>query len=660
MEVRMNRSIFASLLVLAALAACIPQPEVPASPIPRPTGVPTAPPPPTAVPSPTVEPIFVEAETLDTLRSVAIPMADPEDLARRLKGVTQEIPDSLDPPASPRLPGARDTFWITNGEDEQVQVAATLVYETEHAYFWIQDEVQYEQTDLETLADRFEDGIYPTDRSFFGSEWTPGIDGDPHIYVLYARRLGIDIAGYFSSVDSLHPLVRETSNAHEMFVFNADNVDLADDFTYGVLAHEFQHMIHWNVDIDEVLWLNEGFSELAVHLNRLGTAGFHTFYTDDPVASLNDWPNSEDSSIANYGAASLFTLYFYQRFGPELTKALIAHPANGLEGIDAVFSAAGLIDPITGEPVSVESTVLDWAIANYLSDGDVLDGRFGYSGFADFRPARQTVTLVECEPGSEERQVNPFAPNYIRMICPGQRTVEFDGAEEVELLNVQPHSGGYSFWSNKADHADMRLSQTFDFTGATAPISLSYWTWYDIERDWDYVYLLASEDGERWEFIQTPNGTDRNPTGGNYGWGYTGVTRGSEWIEETVDLSGYAGKQVVLRFEYVEDAGVNGEGMLLDDIAIPAIGYATDFEQDDGGWSAEGWVRVKNVLPQTFRLAWITFGDPTTVEYLKVGVNNTAEISMEIGEDGPAQVLVIVPTTRFTRQPATYTLSFSD
>jgi hypothetical protein len=206
----------------------------------------------------------------------------------------------------------------------------------------------------------------------------------------------------------------------------------------------------------------------------------------------------------------------------------------------------------------------------------------------------------------------------------------------------------------------MRLSQTFDFTGATAPISLSYWTWYDIERDWDYVYLLASEDGESWEFIQTPNGTDHNPTGGNYGWGYTGVTRGSEWIEETVDLSAYAGKQVVVRFEYVEDAGVNGEGMLLDDIAIPAIGYATDFEQDDGGWTAEGWVRVKNVLPQTFRLAWITFGDPTTVEYLTVGVNNTAEISMEIGEDGPARVLVIVPTTRFTRQPATYTLSFSD
>ena len=48
-----------------------------------------------------------------------------------------------------------------------------------------------------------------------------------------------------------------------------------------------------------------------------------------------------------------------------------------------------------------------------------------------------------------------------------------------------------------------------------------------------------------------------------------------------------------------------------------------------------------------------------TVEYIPVGVNNTAEIAMDIGEDGPAQALVIVPTTRYTRQPARYTLSFS-
>jgi hypothetical protein len=33
------------------------------------------------------------------------------------------------------------------------------------------------------------------------------------------------------------------------------------------------------------------------------------------------------------------------------------------------------------------------------------------------------------------------------------------------------------------------------------------------------------------------------------------------------------------------------------------VNYSTDFEADDGGWTAVGFVRVNNVLPQTFRLA---------------------------------------------------------
>jgi len=37
--------------------------------------------------------------------------------------------------------------------------------------------------------------------------------------------------------------VREYSNAVEMFVFNAEGMPLDNEYTYGTLAHEFQHMI---------------------------------------------------------------------------------------------------------------------------------------------------------------------------------------------------------------------------------------------------------------------------------------------------------------------------------------------------------------------------------------------------------------------------------
>ncbi len=76
--------------------------------------------------------------------------------------------------------------------------------------------------------DTFENKIYPTDREFFGSEWTPGVDNDPHVYVVYTRGTGASNAGYFSTPDEYNPLVHKYSNGHEMFVFNADNIALGD------------------------------------------------------------------------------------------------------------------------------------------------------------------------------------------------------------------------------------------------------------------------------------------------------------------------------------------------------------------------------------------------------------------------------------------------
>ncbi len=153
---------------------------------------------------------------------------------------------------------------MSNSDTNQnFQVDAKLAYVTDHVYFWIEDNVSYRKSELVELVETFEDQIYPTTRSFFGSEWTPGVDGDPHVYMLLARNLGKSIAGYYSSKDQYHPLAYEYSNAHELFLLSADVLDLEDEFTYGVLAHEFQHMIHWNVDRNEESWVNEGMAELA-------------------------------------------------------------------------------------------------------------------------------------------------------------------------------------------------------------------------------------------------------------------------------------------------------------------------------------------------------------------------------------------------------------
>jgi len=175
--------------------------------------------------------------------------------------------------------------------------------------------------------------------------------------------------------------------------------------------------------------------------------------------------------------------------------------------------------------------------------------------------------------------------------------------------------------------------------------------WYDLETDYDYTYLEASSDGETWEILTTPSGTDENPTGGSHGWAYNGQTNG--WVTEEVDLSEFAGQKVQIRFEYVTDAALNGEGFLLDDVQVDALNYQSDFETDDGEWIPSGFVRVENVLPQTYRLSLILKGDTTTVTQIPLDADQTAEIPLSLSS-GDEAVLVVTGTTRFTTRPAAY------
>jgi hypothetical protein len=274
--------------------------------------------------------------------------------------------------------------------------------------------------------------------------------------------------------------------------------------------------------------------------------------------------------------------------------------------------------------------------------------------------ADETETISDCDSGAQTRDVHQYGADYIRITCDGDYTLNFEGSLLTSLLPEGAYSGDYAFWSNKGDSSDMTLTQAFDFTDVSGPLSLDFQTWYDIEDGWDYIYLTASTDGgDTWEIVRTPSGTDEDPSGNSYGWGWNALSGGGpQWIEENVDISQFAGEEVMLRFEYVTDAAVNGEGMLIDDVSIPEIGYFSDFESDAGGWEADGFARVSNTLPQTFRLALISSGGQTNVEYIPLEADGTAKVDLTLGGDVDEVVLVVMGTTRFTRQTAAYRFDF--
>lgn len=613
---------------------------------------------------PTVEDWITEPEenfspTLHTLENEIIPINDPIDLAERLAGKS-DIPRTKPVENLNREVGEKETFWVTNVDTaKNFQVDVLLAAKTKHLYFWIEEGLDYSQKDLKRLVDEFENKIYPTNRDFFGSEWSPGVDNDPRLYVIYASGLGKNLAGYFSSIDAYHPLVHEYSNAHETFMLNADTLHLGSNYTYNVLAHEFQHMIHWYLDRNETSWLNEGFSELATLLNgyvsHLG--GFDYLFAQDPDLQLNDWPNDPNSTRPHYGASFLFVTYFLDRFGNEATKALVAHDLNGLASIDQVLEDLDFRQSEGGQILTADDVFMDWVITNYLKDRYNLFDQYTYSIYPNAPEFSPTEVIEQCPTSNHFREVNQYGADYIRLTCEGDYLVEFDGNNEVSVIPVDPYSGEFAFWSNKGDQSNMRLTREFDFTEVDGSLTLQYWTWYDLEEDYDYLYVEASRNGTDWIILETPSGTDQNPSGNSYGWGYNGLSGGDgSWIEEEVDLSQFAGEKIQIRFEYITDAAVHGEGFLLDDVSIPEIGYQADFEVDHDGWINEGFVRIQNSLPQTYRLAVIKMADVPQIEYFALYQENELIIPVSIGGIGNPQevVIVVTGTTRHTRQKAEY------
>lgn len=594
-------------------------------------------------------------ENLTLLDETIVPENDPLELAFRFEGKTG-LSRTSPPPETWFKTGDQQSFWVLNADDNQnYEVQATLQYVTDHLYFWIEDGVDFNLDQIKQLSDTFEEEIYPTNREFFGSEWTPGVDGDPHLYILLAEDLGGTVAGYFSPGDEYLPEVKEFSNGHEMFLLSADRLNLASDFSYGVLAHEFQHMIHWYTDTNEESWVNEGFSELAALLNGYGNGQVEQAYGAVPSLQLNRWSSDPQINRAHYGASFLFFTYFLDRFGESVTKALVAHTANGMESIDLVLEELGIVDPLTNQIIRANDIFSDWAITNYLHDGTVRDGRFAYHNFPDAPAMRAAQTVSDCPSGIITRSVSQYGVDYIKINCEGELIINFDGSVEVDIMPVDPHSGRYTFFSNRSDESNTKLTKEFDFSEVSGPLTLSYWTWYDIEEDYDYVYLTASRNGESWEILTTPSGTDEDPSGNSYGWGYNGKSGdGPKWIQETVDISQFAGETVQLRFEYLTDAAVNTEGFLLDDVSIPEIEYFSDFEEDGGGWQADGFVRIQNKLPQFFRVSLIKMSESNQVEYIDLTQENSTAIPIAIGDEFDEVVLVISGTTPHTRQNATY------
>jgi hypothetical protein len=610
-----------------------------------------------APPSPTVEREAGQASPLqpsteEVLTQAILPERDQRLLASRLKHKGEDIPKTAANPRNNFQLGDSDNFWVTDNAQTppaQFQVKANVRYITDHSYWWIQEGFNVNAEDLKRSAERFETQTYPTNRAFFGSEWSPGVDNDIRIHIFIGNVPGA--AGYFSASNSYSKLAEPYSNEREMFFINLNAVSPGSDYFDSVLAHEFQHMIHWRQDRNEDTWVNEGLSELATFINGYGPSSFVGTFLHVPDTQLNSWA-SAGASPPHYGGSFLFMAYFLQRYGEEMTQAVVANTNNGITGFNAVLMEHGYSQRF-------QDIFAAYLAANYLQNSGAGNGLWGYQNLP-IDPLLPTERYG-VYPVEQQATVYQYGGDYIELTGNGNLTIEFTGSTRVKVINNQAHSGQYQWYSHRGDETNTHLTRAFDLRNVTQA-TLHYWTWYDIEPDWDYGYVEISTDGgQTWTILQTPNSSTSNPTGSAFGPGYTGASgAGPAWLEEQLDLSPYTGQEVLIRFEYVTDDAVNRPGWTIDDVSIPEINFYDDIENGPNGWQAEGFVRIDNVLPQRFSVQLLEVGAEVKVRPLSLDQTNYGTITVAgLGSTLERAVLVISGLTPVTTEPASYQYKIS-
>jgi len=214
------------------------------------------------------------------------------------------------------------------------------------------------------------------------------------------------------------------------------------------------------------------------------------------------------------------------------------------------------------------------------------------------------------------------------------------------------------WYSNRGDESQFSLTRSFDLTGL-ASATLKYQVWHELDRYWDYGYVEVSIDaGEHWTILKTEHNSEDDPYDQAFGPGYTGFS--NQWLSESVDLTPYAGQVIQLRFEVLTDYTVNRDGLLLDDIEIPELGYFDGAEASrDGGWDVQGFVRSSNLVPARWIIWLVKLGAPAQIEWIEVQPDQTAEFEIEgFGAEFPFAALVITPVAPVSTLDLDYELIF--
>lgn len=522
--------------------------------------------------------------------------------------------------------GDTETFHLSDGF-EITSIRATLAYANEAATFWVQDGVDLLTRDLRVAADEFARDVIPAVTEVFGDIPDPGIDGDPRLAVLHVDDL-VGSIGEFVSYDLLPASEFEGSNEREMLYVSATGLEVGSDAYMATLAHELQHLLDYTGKENTPLWMAEGMAQVAERI-----AGYDQVISDDDYLSvnavaLNDW-SAAQLDDRHYGASYLFFVYLYERWGAEAMRALMESELSGMAAVDGLARRNG---------TDLEELVGDWITAIALDDPSIGDGRFGF--LADTVGRACPLNRPETAPHRVSGVIPQFAPRYFGVEGSGPLQVSFAGAAQVGVIDDLPFRGEHLWWSGRADNSASSMTRAFDLSGLRSA-TLEYRIWYDTGYDDGATVQVSTDGGATWHVLEGRRAGEITLGTDHVIPAYTGTSGNGatpSWVRDEVDLTPYAGGEVLIRFEYATDLYEGRLGLAIDNVEIAELGYL-DGAEDPGGWMLDGFIRTDNRFSQPWVLRLIQPGAPEPVVDVPVDAGRaTATVD---GDLGPATVAIV-------------------
>ena len=267
-------------------------------------------------------------------------------------------------------------------------------------------------------------------------------------------------------------------------------------------------------------------------------------------------------------------------------------------------------DPETGEPFPIDGI------------DDPLDGL--------------SMTLNGADSAQNQTTDSAFiaTTDFLAITDPAGSFPQFDSWPSAEYQSglagpYDPHTGASFMWSQLADEGYKRLARTITVPAGGA--TLSFWTSYALELDFDYMIVEAHTVGQdNWTTLPDSNGhtssdlsfdeacingwsstlgpepfihpflahyQTHNEDGTCSSTGTTGswnAANGSSggWQQFEIDLSGFAGQQIEVSITILSDwAFQQFPGVFIDDIEVSTGEGTTSFEDDADprdGWEVPG------------------------------------------------------------------------